>query len=326
MADAAEAGRAARPHRDAVHRQFAVLRHQHRREILDADARPARHDDDVRVARAGPRRSRPRRRGPARGSRPRRRRARPARPASVRWRRRSESPRGGVPAGSSSLPVITSRTRGRRTTATPAHADRAEDADILRAQHAAGLEQRSCRGRCPRRAGPTFLPGDTASRRDDRRCRPRRRPTNSAGSTASAPCGIGSARHDAHRLARRHRAVERPARHRVADDGERQPAVGRSRPPCWRRPPRSRPSSRDRIPARRRADDGLRQHAPRRLGQRYAFGAERLQLRVEPRERGRHRVPVREAAHANVRRLPAHGSRLPVLFVRSQVTPKQSVA
>ena len=49
IADAAEAGRAARPHRDAVDRQLAVLRDQRRRQVFDADARAAGHDDDVGV-------------------------------------------------------------------------------------------------------------------------------------------------------------------------------------------------------------------------------------------------------------------------------------
>ena len=46
-ADPAQAGRTARAHRDAVHRQLAVRRHERGREVLDADARSAGHDDDV---------------------------------------------------------------------------------------------------------------------------------------------------------------------------------------------------------------------------------------------------------------------------------------
>ena len=48
-ADPAHPGRAARPHGDAVHGQLAVRRDERRRQILDADARSAGHDDDVRV-------------------------------------------------------------------------------------------------------------------------------------------------------------------------------------------------------------------------------------------------------------------------------------
>ena len=49
MPDAAQSGGTARPHGDSVHRQFAVLRDQHRRQILDAHAGPSGDDDDVRV-------------------------------------------------------------------------------------------------------------------------------------------------------------------------------------------------------------------------------------------------------------------------------------
>ena len=49
MPESPEAGRAAGPHRDAVNRELAVPGEQRRREILDADARSAGHDDHVGV-------------------------------------------------------------------------------------------------------------------------------------------------------------------------------------------------------------------------------------------------------------------------------------
>ena len=49
LSNPAHAGRAARPHGDAVYRQFAVSSDQRRRVILDAHARAAGDDDDVRV-------------------------------------------------------------------------------------------------------------------------------------------------------------------------------------------------------------------------------------------------------------------------------------
>ena len=150
-------------------------------------------------------------RGP--GSRPLRRRARPAPPASARWRRQSGIPAGRDPAGSSSLPVTTSRTRGRRTTSTSPMPDRAEDAHVLRPQHAPALEHRRAARRCLRRAGRRACRATPASsalmRRGPRRPRP---PTHSAGSTASAPARHRRARHHAHRLARatRCRRTARP--------------------------------------------------------------------------------------------------------------------
>src|SRR5262245_11172192 len=47
LADCAHPGGAARTHRDAVHGEVAVRRDQHRREILDPDARSTRDDHDV---------------------------------------------------------------------------------------------------------------------------------------------------------------------------------------------------------------------------------------------------------------------------------------
>jgi hypothetical protein len=38
------------PHGDAVHRKFAVLRHEHGRQILDTHARSAGNDDDVGIS------------------------------------------------------------------------------------------------------------------------------------------------------------------------------------------------------------------------------------------------------------------------------------
>ena len=49
MPHAPESGGAARPHRDSVHSQLAMLRDQHRRQILHAHARPSGDDDDIRV-------------------------------------------------------------------------------------------------------------------------------------------------------------------------------------------------------------------------------------------------------------------------------------
>src|SRR5262245_42864273 len=51
MSDLSEARRAARTHRDAMHPELAVLPEQGRREVLDADARSAGDDDNVRIGR-----------------------------------------------------------------------------------------------------------------------------------------------------------------------------------------------------------------------------------------------------------------------------------
>src|SRR5689334_11005052 len=53
MPDAAKSGGTARPHSDSMHGQLAVLRDQHRRQILDAHTRPSGNDDDVGVRAKG---------------------------------------------------------------------------------------------------------------------------------------------------------------------------------------------------------------------------------------------------------------------------------
>ena len=47
MPDSPQAGWTAGTHGDPVNGQIAVPRENHRREVLDADARPARHDDHI---------------------------------------------------------------------------------------------------------------------------------------------------------------------------------------------------------------------------------------------------------------------------------------
>ena len=260
--------------------------------------------------RAAPRQSRRRRRARGRGKSTSRRRARPAPPASVRWRRRSGSPAAACPAGSSSLPVTTSRTRGCRTHVDVAHADRAEDADDPAA---------AARG--PARAAVVPRTMSSPAGRHSCRATPRRaraiacsRAPVSASTEFGRQHGVGAARHrraghDAHRLARRDTVPSNgTAGHRVADDGQRQPAVG-ARAVGAR--------GHHRVAVHRRAiearhvhvaDDRRRQHAARRLGKRHVLGGERPQLRVEPRQRRGDGVPPREAAHADVRRLRLRAS------------------
>ena len=48
------------------------------------------------------------------------------------------------------------------------------------------------------------------------------------------------------------------------------------------------------------ADDGRGEHTAGGRAQRNAFGVERMQLRVEPRQRFRHRMAAREAVHPDV--------------------------
>src|SRR5205823_1343828 len=49
FADSPKSGRTARPHRDAMNRELAMLCDESGREILDADARTTRDDDHVRL-------------------------------------------------------------------------------------------------------------------------------------------------------------------------------------------------------------------------------------------------------------------------------------
>src|SRR5580704_8591713 len=53
MSHPAKSGGTARPHGDSVYCQFAMLRDQHRRQILDADTRSSGDDHDVRVSLKG---------------------------------------------------------------------------------------------------------------------------------------------------------------------------------------------------------------------------------------------------------------------------------
>ena len=148
--------------------------------------------------------------------------------ASVMWK-----PCGGEPDGSSSLPVMTSRTRGRRTTRRVAEADRAHHAEILRTQDPSRLEHRG--------AGDDVLAAtaDVLARRDrGYRCdslRGRDRIESLAASTSFGELGREHgvtasghrrARHDAHRFAARDRSSEGRSGQRVADDGQRNPVVG----------------------------------------------------------------------------------------------------
>ena len=50
MTEPAQTGRAARPHGDTVHGQLAMRSDQRWCQVLDADARPAGHDHEVRVS------------------------------------------------------------------------------------------------------------------------------------------------------------------------------------------------------------------------------------------------------------------------------------
>jgi hypothetical protein len=161
-----------------------------RRQILEADARAARDDHDVGVAEQRARQSRPRRRARGRGSPRRRRRARRARPASVRWRRRCGSR--AAASGRQQLVAGDDEPDARLPHHVHvAHADRADDADVLRPQQRARLEQ-------PRAAhdvlagAPDVLARRYRVERGDASGRPGSASTNSAGSTASAPRGIGA--------------------------------------------------------------------------------------------------------------------------------------
>ena len=262
MPDAAEAGRAARAHGDAVHRQLAVLGDERRRQVLDADARSAGHDDDVRVGmqRVEDRLPARRARDPGKSTTPPSRSTSAASIgplASAMWK-----PCGREPAGSSSLPVMTSRTRGRRTTLTCPWPTE------LRTPRSCG---RSMRPRLEQRraADDVFAaPADVLARRDRRQ----RARCDVAGCGLhrhfGRQHGVGARRHrraghDAHGLAWLDGAVERAAGQRVADDGQRQAAVG-SRA--------FRAVGHDRVAVHRRAiesrhvhvaDDRARQHAAR---------------------------------------------------------------
>ena len=151
MPDAAQSGGTARPHRDSVHRQFAVLRDQHRRQILNAHAGPSGDDDDVRV----------RLQGFEDGVAIVANQAGEIDHASVALDQRREH----RPVGIGDMKAMRARAgrqqfvaRHYQAHARPAdHArlalpDGAEDAQILRTQHASRLQAVSCRERYLRRA------------------------------------------------------------------------------------------------------------------------------------------------------------------------------
>jgi hypothetical protein len=96
---------------------------------------------------------------------------------------------GWLPGGSSSSPVITSRTRGRRTHGHAPDADRREQTRVLRPQHAARAQGELARAHVLSRSAPTFLRGATGSLIATE---PSRSSHTSAIATASAPSGTGA--------------------------------------------------------------------------------------------------------------------------------------
>ena len=183
-----------------------------------------------------------------------------------------------------------------------AEPDRAHDAEVLRPQHAARLEQR--------RAGDDVLaaPADVLARRDGATIATM--PSGASGAPLldelGREHGVAAGRHrraghDAHGLAARDASARTgDAGQRVADDRQRDAVVRR----------RAFRAIRDDGVAVHRgaieaghvdvADDGRGEHAARGGAQRDVFGVERMQLRVEPRQRRLHRVAPREALHADV--------------------------
>ncbi len=216
----------------------------------------------------------------------------------IRWSRGFE------PAGSSSLPVITSRTRGRRTTRAvaspielitptscgrstrPAFEQRGAADDVFAAMTdvLSAARRRRSRRWCPR------LVRSTATS------------TDSAGSTESAPAGIGAP------------VMMRTAMPRAIVPVNGEP--GRASPTTIRgmrlygvAP--SVESATHGVAVHRRAiesgdvdvaDDGRCQHAARRIAQRHVLGIECAQLRVKPFDRLGDRVPSAEPVHAHVLR------------------------
>ncbi len=94
--------------------------------------------------------------------------------------------------------------------------------------------------------------------------------------------------------------MERAPGHRIADDGQRHPAVGRRA---------FRTVGDHRVAVHRRAiearhvdaaDDGTGEHAARGNAERDVFGGQRVQLRIQPVERGLNGVALRETAHPHV--------------------------
>ena len=106
--------------------------------------------------------------------------------ASVMWKSW-----GAEPAGSSSLPVITRRTRGFRITgAVPWPIELITPRSCGRSTRPASNSAVPLTMSSPRR--PTFLPGDTVATAITRVDESGSASTNSAGSTESQPAGIGA--------------------------------------------------------------------------------------------------------------------------------------
>ena len=112
--------------------------------------------------------------------------------------------------------------------------------------------------------------------------------------------GHRCARHDSNRFARMDHSIERAARHGVADHRHRQAAV-RTRPFRARRDD-GEAVHRGALEAGHLhvAGDRSREHAARGHAQRHGFGAQGLELRVEPLQRLRDCVALRKPAHAHV--------------------------
>ena len=106
--------------------------------------------------------------------------------ASAMWKSR-----GAEPAGSSSLPVTTRRTRGLRITGTaPSPIELITPRSCGRNARPALSTAVPLTMSSPRR--PTFLPGETLAIAVTRACEPGSASTHSAGSTASLPAGMGA--------------------------------------------------------------------------------------------------------------------------------------
>ena len=311
-----------------MYRQIAVPGDQRRRQILDADARAAGHDDDVGVGMQG---LDDRRAFVAH-------QAGEVDDAAVALDERRQH----RPIGVGDMKAAWRRARGQQLV--PGHrqthagaadhlrlgmADGAENTNILRSQLPSRLEQR-------RAAHDIFAtPTDMLSRghRGQRGDRERMRVAGLSIDPFGRQDGVGAARHrraghDADGLSGGNGTAKRTPRHRLADDAERQPVV-RARP--------FRADSHHGVAVHRRAiepghvdgaDDGCREHAARRIPQRHALGAERLELRIQPGESGVDRVPVREAAHPHIVGCSSggmiHGSRSRICYVTGLRAPFRS--
>ena len=114
-------------------------------------------------------------------------------------------------------------------------ADRTQHAEILRTQHPARWRAAWSRGRCPLRALPTCLPGETAARALMDVFVPASSSIHSAGSTASHPLRHRRASHDSNGLADRDRLRRKDVRERVADHRQRTGGCTGTHPRCFRR-------------------------------------------------------------------------------------------